>query len=93
MRLFIKIMEPSQHMSLTDADGNAQVTWHVLLLEQESEGREKDFSKGLKVGIYAEVVPMGISPKAVSHQNAGKIAFKYLQIKRPEQGQKNEVCV
>ena len=38
---------------------------------KESEGGAKSFGEGLKVGIYKEVVPMGVDPSEVSFLHAG----------------------
>ena len=43
-----------------------------ILFKQTSPGGAADFPDGLKVGIYAEVCPMGVNPKTLPFSNGGK---------------------
>lgn len=40
---------------------------------QCSEGNAASFSDGLKVGVYSEIVPMGIDPAKCSPLNGGEL--------------------
>ena len=39
---------------------------------QRSPGSALAFPDGLKIGIYQEIVPMGLDPEVISHENTGK---------------------
>lgn len=47
---------------------------YVTMYLQTSPGNSKDFDD-LRVGVYNEIVPMGISPDEISFKHAGKMAF------------------